>query len=51
MLKPENQVDKRRFERMKQTETERGRSEKKATKIAAGEVREMRKREGRGKEK
>lgn len=50
MLKPENQVDKKRFERMKQTETERGRSEEKATKVAADEVKEIRKREGRSKQ-
>jgi hypothetical protein len=50
MLKPENQTDKKRFERLKQTEEERGRSEEKATKVAAGEVKELRKREGRSKQ-
>jgi hypothetical protein len=49
MLKPDNQTDKKRFERLKQTEEERGRSDKKATKVAADQVKEIRKREGRGK--
>ena len=47
MLKPENQVDKERFERLKQTEEERGRTEEKATEVAAEQVKEVRKREGR----
>ena len=49
MLKPENQTDKKRFERLKQTEEERGRNDRKATKVAADQVKEIRKREGRGK--
>jgi hypothetical protein len=47
MLKPENQVDKERFERLKQTEEERGRNEEKAVEVAADQVKEIRKREGR----
>jgi hypothetical protein len=50
MLKPENQTDKKRFERLKQTEEERGRSDEKATKVAADQVKEIRKREGRDKD-
>nr|AXL05483.1 RelE/ParE family protein [uncultured bacterium] len=47
MLKPENQVDKKRFKRLKQTEEERGRTEEKAVEVAADQVKEIRKREGR----
>ena len=50
MLKPENQVDKQRFEKLKDTELERGRKEEKATDIAADQVKELRRREGRSKE-
>jgi hypothetical protein len=50
MLKPENKIDKSRFRKLKQTEKERGRGEQKATKVAAHEVKELRKREGRSKD-
>jgi hypothetical protein len=50
MLKPENQVDKDRFEKLKETEVERGREEGKATEVAAEQVKELRRREGRSKE-
>ena len=50
MLKPENQVDKQRFEKLKDAELERGREEEKATDIAADQVKELRRREGRSKE-
>ena len=50
MLNKENQKDKDRFEKMKETELEHGRGEKKATEVAAKEVREMRQREGRSKD-
>jgi hypothetical protein len=49
-LRPENQKDKDRFERMKQTEQERGRDEDKAIDVAAREVKELREREGRSKD-
>lgn len=47
MLNPENQADKARFEKLKEAELERGREEDAATKIAAGEVKELRQREGK----
>ena len=50
MLTPENQVDKDRFEKLKDTEEERGRDEQTAIEVAAEQVNEMRKREGRSKE-
>jgi len=50
MLNAENEKDKERFERLKQTEVERGRDEDKATDVAAKEVKELRRREGRTKE-
>ena len=50
MLKPENKTDKDRFERLKQTEEERGRDEEEAVDVAAHQVKEIRKREGRSKE-
>ena len=50
MLKPENQVDKERFEKLKETELDRGREEETATDAAAHEVKELRRREGRSKE-
>jgi hypothetical protein len=50
MLNEENKKDKKRFEKMKETEFEHGRGEEKATEVAAKEVKEMRKREGRSKE-
>jgi hypothetical protein len=49
MLKRENRKDKDRFEKLKDTQVERGRDEKKATEVAASEVKEMRRREGRSK--
>ena len=45
MLNQENQKDKDRFEKLKETQVERGRNEEKAIEIAAGEVKEMRRRE------
>jgi hypothetical protein len=50
MLKKENQVDKERFEKLKDTQVEGGRDEEEATEVAASEVKEMRRREGRSKE-
>ena len=50
MLNKENKRDKKRFEKLKETQIERGRDEKKAIDVAAGEVKEMRRREGRSKE-
>ena len=50
MLKKENQKDKERFEKMKQTELEHGRGEEKAIEVAAKEVKESRDREGRTKD-
>ena len=47
MLNPGNQVDKDRFEKLKHAQTERGRNDEKATEVAAEEVKEMRRREGR----
>ncbi len=49
MLNKENQVDKDRFEKLKETQVERGRDEETATGVAAEEVKEMRQREGRSK--
>jgi hypothetical protein len=49
MLNAENKVDKKRFEKLKKTQVSRGRAEEKATEVAASEVKEMRKREGRSK--
>ncbi len=51
MLKPENQTDKKRFEKLKDAEQDRGRGERKATKVAAHEVKELRKPEGRSKDR
>ena len=50
MVKPENKVDKKRFEKLKSAETDRGRDEEEATEVAAKEVKELRRREGRSKE-
>jgi hypothetical protein len=50
VLNKENQRDKERFEKLKDTQVERGRDETTATEIAAEEVKEMRRREGRSKE-
>ena len=49
MLNKENQVDKARFEKLKETQIERGRDDQEATDEAAREVKEMREREGRSK--
>jgi hypothetical protein len=50
MLNHENQKDKQRFEKLKETQVERGRDEEKAIEVAASEVKEMRRREGRSKD-
>ncbi len=50
MLNEENQKDKERFEKLKDTQVERGRDEEKAIEVAASEVKEMRRREGRSKD-
>jgi hypothetical protein len=50
MLKPENQIDKDRFEKLKDAQVERGRDESIAVEIAAEEVKELRRREGRSKD-
>jgi hypothetical protein len=50
MLNHENQVDKDRFEKLKTAQVDRGRDEEKATEVAASEVKEMRRREGRSKD-
>jgi hypothetical protein len=47
MLKPENQVDKMRFDKLKEAELERGREGETATEVAAAQVKELRKREGK----
>jgi hypothetical protein len=49
MLNKENEEDKERFDKLKEAQVERGRDEKKATEVAAGEVKEMRRRERRSK--
>jgi hypothetical protein len=49
MLKKENQRDKKRFEKLKDAQIERGRGEEKAKQVAAEEVKQMREREGRSK--
>jgi hypothetical protein len=49
MLNPENEVDKDRFEKLKDAELERGREEEKAIDVAAHQVKELRVREGRAK--
>jgi hypothetical protein len=49
-MRPDNEVDKERFEKLKETEMKRGRSEEKATEVSAGQVKELRAREGRSKE-
>jgi hypothetical protein len=49
MLRPENEVDKDRFEKLKDAELERGRDEEKAIDVAADQVKELRKRDGRAK--
>lgn len=45
-----NRVDKDRFEKLKNTQVDRGRDEREAIEIAAQEVKELRQREGRTKE-
>jgi hypothetical protein len=50
MLKPENQVDKDRFEKLKDAEVDRGREEETAIDVAAQQVKELREREGRSKD-
>jgi len=50
MLNKENQRDKDRFEKLKEAQVDRGRDDESATEIAAEEVKEMRRREGRTKE-
>jgi hypothetical protein len=47
MLKPENQTDKARFEKMKEHELKRGRDEETAVEVSAAQVKELRKREGK----
>jgi hypothetical protein len=50
MLNKENEKDKKRFEKLKEAQVQRGRDEEKATEVAASEVKEMREREGRSKD-
>lgn len=50
MLKPENQVDKDRFDKLKDAELDRGREEETAIDVAAQQVKELREREGRSKD-
>lgn len=50
MLKPENETDKARFEKLKATEEQRGRDEEAAIDVAASQVKELRRREGRSKD-
>jgi len=50
MLNKENEVDKERFEKLKDAQVQRGRDEDKAIEVAADEVKQMRRREGRSKE-
>jgi hypothetical protein len=49
MLNKENQIDKERFDKLKEAQVGRGRDEGTATEVAAEEVKEMRSREGRSK--
>jgi hypothetical protein len=49
MLKPDNQLDKNRFDKLKDAELDRGRQEDTAIDVAAAQVKELREREGRGK--
>jgi hypothetical protein len=50
MLNPENQKDKQRFEKMKDTEISHGRPEDQARQVAAREVKVLRDREGKSKD-
>jgi hypothetical protein len=47
---PDNQKDKQRFEKMKETEMSHGRPEDQATQVAAREVKVLREREGKSKD-
>jgi hypothetical protein len=49
MLNAENEKDKQHFEKLKETQVERGRYEEEAIEAAASEVKQMRRREGRSK--
>lgn len=49
MLNTENEQDKQRFEKLKEFEVERGRDNEQAIDVAARQVKELRKREGRSK--
>lgn len=49
-LNPENERDKERFEKLKEAQEKRGRDAESATEMAAEEVKEMRRREGRSKD-
>jgi hypothetical protein len=49
MVKPENQVDKQRFEERKDAAEHSGKNEEKAIKQAAGSVKQQREQEGRSK--
>jgi hypothetical protein len=49
MVRPKNELDKERFEKLKEAQTDRGRPEEKAVEVAADEVKELRRREGRSK--
>lgn len=50
MLNAENEKDKERFDKLKEAETSRGRDEDVAIDVAAKEVKELRRREGRSKD-
>jgi hypothetical protein len=45
-----NELDRNRFEKLKEAQVARGRDEEKATAVAAHEVKELRRREGRAKD-
>jgi hypothetical protein len=49
-MNPKNEVDEERFQKLRDAQVERGRDEEKAIEVAASEVKEMRRREGRSKE-
>lgn len=49
MLKAENEVDKTRFEKLKETEVRHDREEEAAIEVAAEQVKELRQWEGRPK--
>ena len=50
MLRPENQVDKDHFEKLKDAELDHGREEETAIDVAAKQVKELRERERRSKD-